>query len=109
VSTLARGEPTGRSLGSVVAEAEEELAQQAGQLVALPDREAPEQGVLASGRAAEWPYDDAVATLGEQFAEALALDQRVRAPRADALGRTPARLGALDDLRTGSYVVQEDA
>ncbi|HEY3006160.1 MAG TPA: NAD-dependent epimerase/dehydratase family protein [Kribbellaceae bacterium] len=61
-----------------------------------------------SGRAAEWPYDEAVATLGEQFADALALDQRVIAPHAEALGWTPTRAGALDDLRTGSYVVRED-
>ncbi len=41
--------------------------------------------------------------LSEPFAEALVLDQRVRAPKAEALGWKPAGPSAVADLREGSY------
>lgn len=53
--------------------------------------------------AAAWPLDAAGAELGDAFAEALALDQVVHASAARALGWTPTRPSAVDDLATGSY------
>jgi hypothetical protein len=53
--------------------------------------------------AAAWPYDEAASVLSEPFAEALVLDQRVRAPKAEALGWKPAGPSAVADLREGSY------
>jgi nucleoside-diphosphate-sugar epimerase len=56
-----------------------------------------------SGTATAWPVGDAAKTLGEPFAEALALDQRIRAPRAAELGWNPAGPTAVEDVRAGSY------
>ncbi len=56
------------------------------------------------GSTAAWPLDAAADELGDAFAEALALDQVVHAPSARALGWTPTRPAAVDDLTTGSYV-----
>ena len=50
-----------------------------------------------------WPLDEAREKLGP-YADALALDQRVSADRALALGWNPKRPSVLEDLRTGSYV-----
>lgn len=55
------------------------------------------------GRCAAWPAAEAASTLGVPFAQALALDQTVHTTRAAALGWRPGRIGAVDDLRSGSY------
>jgi nucleoside-diphosphate-sugar epimerase len=54
--------------------------------------------------AAAWPQEEAAGTLGEAFAEALALDQVVGADRARALGWAPSRPDAVADLTAGSYL-----
>ncbi|GAA2728164.1 NAD-dependent epimerase/dehydratase family protein [Cellulomonas aerilata] len=54
-----------------------------------------------------WDLDDARAALGSTFADALALDQACSADRTRRqLGWTPSRIGAVDDLLTGSYTAR---
>lgn len=54
------------------------------------------------GNAQPWPT--AAETVGEPFAQALALDQAVSSTRTrTALGWTPRHPSALTDLTTGSY------
>jgi uncharacterized protein (TIGR02246 family) len=63
-------------------------------------------GVLAAPRA--WPVTEARAVLGEAFADALALDQRVAGDAArDKLSWRPHRPGAVADLASGSYRTYE--
>lgn len=63
-------------------------------------------GVLAAPRA--WPISAAREALGEAFADALALDQRVSGEAArERLGWRPRRAGAVADLVTGSYRTYE--
>ncbi|GAA0233905.1 NAD-dependent epimerase/dehydratase family protein [Cryptosporangium japonicum] len=62
------------------------------------------RGQGAEATAVAWPEADAATELGAPFAEALGLDQVVTADRARALGWSPGRPGAADDLATGSYV-----
>lgn len=72
----------------------------------VPARELAEAADLAAGGAGKaevWPTADAAAVLGAPFADALGLDQVVRAPAAAALGWRPAGPHAVDDLATGSY------
>jgi nucleoside-diphosphate-sugar epimerase len=58
----------------------------------------------ASGRVEAWPLDEARATLGRPFADALALDQVCSGRRARRLlGWMPRALRALDDVAVGSY------
>lgn len=59
---------------------------------------AAHRAIGGAGRAASWPRTDAALTLGGDFAEALALSQRVDAPVARALGWTPSRVGAVADV-----------
>ena len=56
-----------------------------------------------TGRAVPWPGHEAVARLGPDFADALALSQHVTADRALALGWRPTRPSIVDELLTGSY------
>ena len=56
-----------------------------------------------TGRAVPWPGHEAVAHLGPDFADALALSQHVTADRALALGWRPTRPSIVDELLTGSY------
>jgi uncharacterized protein (TIGR02246 family) len=63
-------------------------------------------GVLAAPRA--WPVSEAREVLGEAFADALALDQRVTGDAAvEQLGWRPRRAGAVAELTTGSYRTYE--
>jgi uncharacterized protein (TIGR02246 family) len=63
-------------------------------------------GVLAAPR--PWPVAAAREALGEAFADALALDQRVAGDAArERLGWRPRRAGAIADLATGSYPTYE--
>jgi len=56
------------------------------------------------GRVEAWPLDEARATLGASFADALALDQVCSGLRARLrLGWHPRRLTAVQDVATGSY------
>jgi nucleoside-diphosphate-sugar epimerase len=72
----------------------------------LPVREVAEAAAQANGAEAEaWPLEDARERLGP-YADALALDQQVSAERALGLGWKPKFPSVLDDLRTGSYVVE---
>lgn len=65
----------------------------------LPVRQVAEAAARANGASAEpWPLEEARQTLGP-FAEALALDQRVSAEGALALGWSPSRPSVLDELR----------
>ena len=57
-----------------------------------------------SGRVEPWPLDDARASLGAAFADALALDQAVGGLRARRLGWKPRGPLAVDDLSAGSYL-----
>ncbi len=54
-------------------------------------------------RATPWSQDEAAVELGEEFAEALALDQVVTAARAHTLGWRPSRPDAVTDVSSGSY------
>ncbi len=73
----------------------------------IPVRQVVDAAAEANGARAEaWPLEDARAVLGV-YADALALDQQVSAERARSLGWTPSRPSVLDELRTGSYVVQQ--
>lgn len=54
--------------------------------------------------AVAWPEDEAAGTLGDGFAEALALDQVVTAERARMLGWSPTRPDAATDLAAGTYL-----
>ncbi|WP_243715207.1 hypothetical protein [Micromonospora sp. KC207] len=63
-------------------------------------------GILAAPRA--WPVSEAREALGEAFAGALALDQRVTGDAArKRLGWRPLRAGAVVELATGSYRTYE--
>ena len=65
-------------------------------------------GVLAAPRV--WPVTEARAALGEAFADALALDQRVAGNAArEQLGWRPRQTGGVADLSTGSYRTYEIA
>lgn len=67
----------------------------------LPVREAAEAAARATGARAEpWPLEEARARLGP-YADALALDQRIGAGRARALGWRPSRPSVLEELRAG--------
>jgi len=69
----------------------------------IPAREVAEAAARASGARAEaWPLEEARARLGA-YADALALDQRVSAGRAHALGWRPSRPSVLEELRDGAY------
>lgn len=73
----------------------------------IPVRQVAEAAAEANGARAEaWPLEDARSVLGV-YADALALDQQVSAEHARSLGWTPCRPPVLDELRTGSYVVQQ--
>ncbi|MFC7548755.1 SgcJ/EcaC family oxidoreductase [Plantactinospora sp. GCM10030261] len=61
------------------------------------------------GREKSWPEQLAAEEIGATFAEALALHQVVGAPAALALGWKPHRAGAVEDLRSGSYVAHPDS
>ncbi|MDX3105544.1 hypothetical protein [Nonomuraea angiospora] len=51
-----------------------------------------------------WPIEEAAQELGEGFAQALAISQRVSATRTrEALGWRPSRPGIVADLVEGSY------
>lgn len=63
------------------------------------------QAAGVDGGVREWPMEQARSALGPDFAEALALDQRVSGSRArDVLGWRPWRPDALLDVASGSYV-----
>ena len=65
--------------------------------------EAASIGAGKQGRTESWPLEEARKTLGP-YADALVLDQRVSAARAEAmLGWMPRAAGILEDLRSGSY------
>ena len=65
--------------------------------------EAASTGAGKQGRTESWPLEEARKTLGP-YADALVLDQRVSAAKAEAmLGWTPRAAGILEDLRSGSY------
>ncbi|HVH13646.1 MAG TPA: NAD-dependent epimerase/dehydratase family protein [Longimicrobium sp.] len=75
----------------------------------VPAREIAEAAARATGAHVEsWPLEDARARLGA-YADALALDQRVSAGRALALGWRPSRPSLLDEMRSGSYASPADA
>lgn len=68
----------------------------------LPARTVAEAAARAAGARAEpWPLEDARGRLGP-YADALALDQRVSAARAHALGWTPSRPSVLEELARAS-------
>lgn len=58
-----------------------------------------------SGAATAWPLAEASATLGSEFAEALATSQRVTSARAGDLGWMPKGPGLVGDVSAGSYGV----
>jgi nucleoside-diphosphate-sugar epimerase len=66
--------------------------------------EAADMAAGGPGRYVAWPVAEAAGALGAPFAQALALDQTVRTTRAAGLGWRPGRIGAVEDLRSGSYV-----
>jgi nucleoside-diphosphate-sugar epimerase len=68
------------------------------EIAAAADRAAGGTGI-AIGRTVE----EAAAELGTGFAEALSTSQRVRSPRAEALGWRPSRPGIIAELTSGSY------
>jgi nucleoside-diphosphate-sugar epimerase len=75
----------------------------------LPAREVAEAAALATGARTEaWPLEDARTRLGP-YADALALDQRVSAEGARALGWRPSRPSVLEELRGGSYTSPDTA
>jgi nucleoside-diphosphate-sugar epimerase len=72
----------------------------------IPVIQVAEAAAQANGAETEaWPLDEAREKLGP-YADALALDQQVSAERALGLGWKPKFPSVLDDLRTGSYVVE---
>jgi nucleoside-diphosphate-sugar epimerase len=75
----------------------------------LPAREVAEAAARATGaRAESWPLEDARARLGV-YADALALDQRVSAKGAAALGWTPSRPSVLEELAGASDTSSDTA
>jgi nucleoside-diphosphate-sugar epimerase len=75
----------------------------------LPARAVAEAAARAAGARAEgWPLEDARARLGA-YADALALDQRVSAERAHALGWRPSRPSVLEELRRASDTSSDTA
>ena len=73
---------------------------------AVPVRDVAVAADLAtggSGVASSWPMAGASATLGPDFAEALATSQWVTSTRARELGWAPERPGLVDDVARGSY------
>lgn len=59
--------------------------------------------VGGTGETMSWPVSEAGASLGPSFAEALALSQSVGTTHAHQFAWAPRRLGAVDDVRAGSY------
>jgi nucleoside-diphosphate-sugar epimerase len=75
----------------------------------LPAREVAEAAARAAGaRAESWSLEDARTRLGP-YADALALDQRVSAERAHALGWRPSRPSVLEELRRASDTSSDTA
>lgn len=75
----------------------------------VPARAVAEAAARATGaRTESWPLEDARARLGV-YADALALDQRVSAERARALGWTPSRPSVLDELARASDTSSDTA
>ncbi|RKH51715.1 NAD-dependent epimerase/dehydratase family protein [Corallococcus sp. AB049A] len=75
-----------------------------GPAVKLKDiAQAASEGAGAGGKTVAWPLEEARKQFGA-FADALALDQRFSAQKAQSLlGWTPKGPGIIDELRSGSY------
>jgi nucleoside-diphosphate-sugar epimerase len=68
---------------------------------------AASRGAGAAGRTVAIPLEEARRTLGEDYANALALDQQAASSRArDLLGWRPHGPDVLEDLERGSYAVR---
>lgn len=77
------------------------IAEETVPVVALAGAAARAAGV--SGPVQPWPIEQARATLGRAYADALALDQAISGHRAGSLGWRPRGIPAVEDLSVGSY------